>query len=197
MTKGSEAAAVSLSCDPVCNVEAIRGLDAGTAVEISGTVLTIRDASAKRLAGLIETGAPLPVALRDVILYAVGPSPAKPGQVIGSAGPTTTARLSAYLPALLEAGILGIIGKGELSAATVACLVEHQAIYFAAIGGLGALLGKTIQAATVVAFDDLGPEAIFRLEVTKLPAVVIVDATGRNFHATTRDAWRRPPSLSS
>ena len=186
-----ETSVVSISCGPTGDMEAIRRLEAGTAVEISGTLLTIRDASAKRLVRLIETGAPLPVSLNNALLYAVGPSPPKPGQVIGSAGPTTTARLASYLPAFLDAGMLGVIGKGNLPEPTVAHFVEHRAIYFAAIGGLGALLGKTIQAATVVAFDDPGPEAIFRLELVSLPAVVIVDTAGRNFHAMARDTWRR------
>jgi len=187
----SDTTVVPLSCDPACDPAAFRRLEAGTAVEISGTVLTIRDASAKRLVQLIDANAPLPVSLRNTLWYAVGPSPPKPGQVIGSAGPTTTARLSPYLPAFLSAGLLGIIGKGDLPAATIARFVEHQAIYFAAIGGLGALLGKTVRAATVVAFDELGPEAIFRLELSSLPAVVIVDAAGRNFHAMARETWRR------
>jgi fumarate hydratase subunit beta len=190
VTANSETSVVSVSCGPTCDAEAMRRLDAGTAVEISGTVLTIRDASAKRLVRLIETNAPLPVSLRNVMLYAVGPSPPKPGQVIGSAGPTTTARLASYLPAFLSAGMIAVIGKGDLPAASISLLVEHRAIYFAAIGGLGALLGKTVQAATVVAFDDLGPEAIFRLELSRLPAVVIVDAAGRNFHAIARETWR-------
>jgi fumarate hydratase subunit beta len=195
MTERPGTPAVAVTCNPTCDADDILRLEAGTAVEISGTVLTIRDASAKRLVRLLDAKEPLPVSLRGMLLYAVGPSPAKPGQVIGSAGPTTTARLSAYLPALLSAGIGGIIGKGELPADLVACLVEHKSVYFAAIGGLGALLGKTIQTARVVAFDDLGPEAIFRLDVARLPAVVIIDAAGHNFHAMAREAWRRPPSV--
>ena len=191
MTKQLQTRTVELKCDPTCEAQDIQNLLAGTAIEISGTLLTIRDASAKRLVRLLEADAPLPVSLTGMLLYAVGPSPAKPGQVIGSAGPTTTARLSSYLPALLRAGICGVIGKGDLPTEMVAGLIEHQAVYLAAVGGLGALLGKTVQSATVVAFEDLGPEAIFQFEVIKLPGVVIVDTLGQNFHKMAREAWRR------
>ena len=191
MTGLTEAAPVDVLCNPTCDDAVFGELTAGTAVEISGTLLTIRDASARRIVRMIEAGEPLPVSLRGMLLYAMGPSPPKPGQVIGSAGPTTTARFSKYLQPLFGAGIRGIIGKGELPAEDAAVFVEHSSIYFAAIGGLGALLGKTVHSATVAAFQELGPEAIFRLEVARLPAVVAVDPTGRNFHVIARQAWRR------
>jgi fumarate hydratase subunit beta len=191
MIEPPETPTVAVRCNPTCDVDDMRALAAGTPVEITGTLLSIRDASAKRLLHLVEANEAVPVSLRGMLLYAVGPSPAKPGQVIGSAGPTTTARLSAYLPALLGAGIRGIIGKGDLPPDMATLLVEHQAVYVAAVGGLGALLGKTIRSATVVAFDDLGPEAIFRLEVVKLPGVVIVDTLGQDFHKMARLAWRK------
>jgi fumarate hydratase subunit beta len=171
----------------------LASLRAGDAVELSGRVLTLRDASAARLAQAIERNEPLSVSLRNRIMYAVGPSPAKPGQVIGSAGPTTTARMGRYLPTLFAGGVRAIIGKGELHGADMAACVEHGAVYFAAIGGLGALLAKQISAASVVAFPELGPEALFELELTAFPAVVVIDRRGQNLHETARRQWRTEP----
>jgi fumarate hydratase subunit beta len=165
-------------------------LSAGDTVELTGRVLTLRDASAARLAQAIERGETLPVSLDGQIMYAVGPSPAKPGQIIGSAGPTTTERMGRYLPALFSAGVRAVIGKGELHGRDMAAFTEHGAVYFAAIGGLGALLAKQIAAATVLAYEDLGPEALYALDIVSFPAVVIIDRTGRNFHETARAAWR-------
>jgi fumarate hydratase subunit beta len=169
---------------------ALAALRAGDAVELSGSVLTLRDASAARLAQTIERNEPLPIPLQHRIMYAVGPSPAKPGQVIGSAGPTTTARMGRYLPALFAGGVRAIIGKGELHDADMAAFVEHGAVYLAAIGGLGALLAKQISAARVLAYDDLGPEALFELELAMFPAVVIIDRAGQNLHEIARSQWR-------
>ena len=166
-------------------------LSAGDSVELSGRVLTLRDASAARLAQAIERAERLPVSLDGQIMYAVGPSPAKPGQVIGSAGPTTTERMGRYLPALFTAGVRAVIGKGELHGRDMAAFTEHGAIYFAAIGGLGALLAKQIAAASVIAYDDLGPEALYVLDLVAFPAVVIIDSAGRNFHEIARAQWRR------
>jgi fumarate hydratase subunit beta len=171
---------------------ALSGLSAGDSVELTGRVLTLRDASAARLAQAIERGEPLPVSLDGQIMYAGGPSPAKPGQIIGSAGPTTTERMGRYLPALLSAGVRAVIGKGELHGRDMAAFTEHGAIYFAAIGGLGALLAKQIAAANVIAYDDLGPEALYALDLVAFPVVVIIDRAGRNFHETARAAWRLP-----
>jgi len=172
---------------------ALATLRAGDAVELTGTVLTLRDASAARLARALAIGETLPIALEDRIMYAVGPSPAKPGQVIGSAGPTTTARMGRYLPALFSAGVRAIIGKGELHGRDMTACTEHGALYLAAIGGLGALLSRQIAAARVAGYPDLGPEAIFELELTAFPAVVIIDRSGRNLHDTARAAWRTEP----
>lgn len=166
-------------------------LRAGQSVELSGRTITLRDASAARLAKSIEQGEPLPVPLAGQIMYAVGPSPAKPGQIIGSAGPTTTVRMARFLPALFSAGVAAVIGKGELHGDDMAPFLRHRAIYLAAIGGLGALLAKHITAATVVAYEDLGPEALYALEVEAFPAVVIIDRDGRNFHEEARARWRR------
>jgi fumarate hydratase subunit beta len=165
-------------------------LRAGDAVELTGSVLTFRDASAARLAGALARGESLPISLEQRIMYAVGPSPAKPGQVIGSAGPTTTARMGRYLPALFSAGVRAIVGKGELHGPDMAACTEHGALYLAAIGGLGALLAKQISAANVVAYPELGPEALFELELDAFPTVVIIDRLGQNLHETARAQWR-------
>ena len=164
---------------------------AGDAVELTGHLLTLRDASAARVAHAIDACEALPVALDGQILYAVGPSPAKPGQIIGSAGPTTTARMSRYFPAFFGAGVRAVIGKGELRGGDMAAFTERGVVYFAAIGGLGALLSRHIIAATVVAYDDLGPEALYALDVDLFPVVTIIDAAGRNFHEDARARWRR------
>jgi fumarate hydratase subunit beta len=166
-------------------------LAAGDSVELSGRVISFRDATAARLTRAIEAGDPIPVSLENKILYAVGPSPPKPGQIIGSAGPTTTARMARFLPALFAAGVRGVIGKGELHGDEMTPFLTHGAVYFAAIGGLGALLAKQISSATVVGYDDLGPEALYALEINAFPAVVIIDRQGRNFHETSRAQWRR------
>jgi fumarate hydratase subunit beta len=172
---------------------ALATLRAGDAVELSGRVLTLRDASAARLAQALAQHETLPVSLDHRIMYAVGPSPAKPGQVIGSAGPTTTARMGRYLPALFAAGVRAIIGKGELHGPDMTAFTEHGAVYLAAIGGLGALLARQISEAGVVAYADLGPEALFELELTAFPAVVIIDRFGHNLHDTARTVWRTEP----
>jgi fumarate hydratase subunit beta len=159
-------------------------------VEIGGELLSIRDATARRLFEGAEAGRALPLDLAGRLLYAVGPSPAKPGQIIGSAGPTTIERFTKYLPFLFAAGVKGVIGKGELHGPIVDAFRAAGAVYFAAIGGLGALLGKRVTAADVVAFPDLGPEAMFRLQVDSFPVVTIIDAAGRNYHDSARDRWR-------
>lgn len=166
-------------------------LRAGEAVEITGRVLTLRDATAARITGALARGEALPMSLAGQVLYAVGPSPAKPGQVIGSAGPTTIGRMARYLPALFDAGVRAVIGKGELHGDDMDAFVRRGAIYFAAIGGLGALLAKQIQAASVAAYEDLGPEALYVLDVVDFPATVIIDAHGKNFHESARAQWRR------
>lgn len=164
---------------------------AGDPVKLTGRVISLRDASAARLARTIASGQPLPVSLAGQILYAVGPSPAQPGHIIGSAGPTTTERMARFLPALFSAGVTAVIGKGELHGEDAAAFIRHRAVYLAAIGGIGALLAKRITAASVVGYDDLGPEALYALDVDAFPAVVIIDRTGRNFHEEARTAWKR------
>jgi fumarate hydratase subunit beta len=140
---------------------------------------------------MLERGEALPVDLQGRLLYAVGPSPMQPGQVVGSAGPTTTERMVRFLPAFFMRGARGIIGKGELHGDIVKSFVEHRAVYFAAIGGLGALLAKQVLVADVLAFPELGPEAMHRFQVARFPAVVIIDSLGGNLHETARAAWRR------
>jgi fumarate hydratase subunit beta len=167
-------------------------LAAGDSVELTGRVLTLRDASAARLAQALERGDSLPVSLDGQIMYAVGPSPPKPGHIIGSAGPTTTERMGRYLPALFSAGVRAVIGKGELHGRDMHAFTAGGAIYFAAIGGLGALLAKQITAATVIGYDDLGPEALYALDLVAFPAVVVIDRAGGNFHETARAQWRQP-----
>jgi fumarate hydratase subunit beta len=156
----------------------IDDLRAGDHVLISGTVLTARDAAHKRLVETLEWGDPLPVDLAGQVVYYVGPAPARPGQPIGSAGPTTSGRLDPYTPALLEAGMKGMIGKGYRSPDVRSAIAAHGAIYFAALGGTGALLAQRITTAEIVAYQDLGTEAIHRLTVVDFPAIVVNDRYG-------------------
>jgi fumarate hydratase subunit beta len=184
------AAPTRLDCRPQLSPDQTRGLRAGDPVEIYGELITVRDATARRLMELADAGKPLPTDLSGRLLYAVGPSPAKPGHVTGSAGPTTIERFTKFLPFLFSAGVRGAIGKGELHGPIVDVFREAGVLYFAAIGGLGALLGKRVVRADVVAFPELGPEAIFRFEVERFPAVTIIDGSGANYHDTARNRWR-------
>jgi fumarate hydratase subunit beta len=160
--------------------ETIKQLTAGDRVYITGMIYTARDAAHKRLVELIEAGKELPIDVKNQIIYYVGPTPAKPGQVIGSAGPTSSYRMDAYTEPLLELGLKGMIGKGERSDETKDLITKHGAIYFAAVGGAAALIAKSIKKAEVIAYEDLGPEAIHRLEVVDFPAIVINDSFGND-----------------
>ena len=166
--------------------ETARTLKAGDSCLISGVIYTARDAAHKRLCELLAAGKELPLDIRNNILYFVGPTPAKPGQAIGSAGPTTSYRMDAYSPALIEQGLTGMIGKGKRGPEVVAAMQKHGAVYFGAIGGCGALLSKCIKKAEVIAYEDLGAEAIRRLEVEDFPVVVIIDSQGNNLYETGR-----------
>ena len=166
--------------------EAARKLRAGDSCLISGVIYTARDAAHKRLCDLVEEGKSLPLDIKDSIIYFVGPTPAKPGQAIGSAGPTTSYRMDAYSPTMIACGQTGMIGKGKRGPEVVAAMKEHGAVYFGAIGGCGALLSKCIKKAEVVAYEDLGAEAIRRLEVENFPAIVIIDSEGNNLYETGR-----------
>ncbi len=169
--------------------EAVRTLKAGDSCLITGVIYTARDAAHKRLCELLDKGQPLPVDMENAIIYFVGPTPAKPGQAIGSAGPTTSYRMDAYSPALIAAGQTGMIGKGKRGPEVVAAMKEHGAVYFGAIGGCGALLSKCIKKAEIVAYEDLGAEAIRRLEVEDFPVVVIIDSEGNNLYETGRQEY--------
>ena len=166
--------------------EAARELRAGDSCLISGVIYTARDAAHKRLCDLVAEGKELPVDIRDAIIYFVGPTSAKPGQAIGSAGPTTSYRMDAYSPTLISLGLTGMIGKGKRGPEVVDAMKKHGAVYFGAIGGCGALLSKCIKKAEVVAYDDLGAEAIRRLEVENFPAIVIIDSLGNNLYESGR-----------
>lgn len=169
--------------------EAARKLKAGDSCQISGVIYTARDAAHKRLCELIDSGKPLPLDLKDSIIYFVGPTPAKPGQAIGSAGPTTSYRMDAYSPSLIAQGQTGMIGKGKRGPEVIAAMKEHGAVYFGAIGGCGALLSKCIKKAEVIAYDDLGAEAIRRLEVENFPVIVIIDSEGNNLYEIGRENY--------
>ena len=169
--------------------EAVRELKAGDSCLISGEIYTARDAAHKRLCELVEAGKELPMDVKDSIIYFVGPTPAKPGQAIGSAGPTTSYRMDAYSPTMIQQGLTGMIGKGKRGPEVISAMKEHGAVYFGAIGGCGALLSKCIKKAEIIAYEDLGAEAIRRLEVEDFPAIVIIDSEGNNLYETGRAAY--------
>ena len=169
--------------------EAVRNLKAGDSCLISGVIYTARDAAHKRLCELVAEGKELPLDVKDNIIYFVGPTPAKPGQAIGSAGPTTSYRMDAYSPILIKEGLTGMIGKGKRGPEVVDAMKECGAVYFGAIGGCGALLSKCIKKAEVIAYEDLGAEAIRRLEVEDFPAIVIIDSEGNNLYETGKAAY--------
>ena len=155
--------------------ETAGSLRAGDSVRISGTILAARDAAHKRMVECLKKGESLPVTLEGQIVYYVGPSPAKPGEVIGSAGPTTSGRMDAYTPFLLDNGLSGMIGKGYRSAAVVESMKKHGVPYMAAVGGAGALIAKSIKKYTVLAWPELGPEALALMEVENFPAIVVIN----------------------
>lgn len=166
--------------------EKINSLKSGDEVLLSGTVYTGRDAAHKRMIALIEKGEPLPFDIRGQIIYYVGPCPAPEGKIIGSAGPTTSGRMDAYAPHLISLGLKGMIGKGLRDDNVVEAIKKHGAIYFGAIGGAGALISSCIKKQEIIAFEDLGTEAIRKLEVKNLPCVVIIDATGNDMYKEGR-----------
>ena len=169
--------------------ETARTLKSGDSCLLSGVIYTARDAAHKRLCECIAHGEKLPMDIEDSIVYFVGPAPAKPGEVIGSAGPTTSYRMDAYSPQLIALGQTGMIGKGKRSNEVVEAMKEHGAVYFGTIGGCGALLSRCIKKSEVIAYDDLGAEAIRRLEVENFPVVVIIDSQGNNLYETGRVAY--------
>jgi fumarate hydratase subunit beta len=162
--------------------EDIRCLRAGDYLLLSGTIYTARDAAHKRMIETLEQGGELPIDVKGNFIYYLGPTPARPGTVIGSAGPTTSSRMDKYTPELLGRGLSGMIGKGKRSQAVIDAIVENGAVYMAAVGGAGALLSKCIKSSEVIAYDDLGTEAIRKLTVEELPVIVIVDSVGNNLY---------------
>ena len=169
--------------------ELSRTLHAGDQVLLSGTIYTSRDAGHKRMCEALARGEELPFDPTDATIYYVGPTPAKPGQAIGSAGPTTSGRMDAYAPRMMEAGARGMIGKGARLPEVIDAIREYEGTYFGAIGGAGALLAKSIKKAELIAYEDLGAEALRRLEVEDMPLVVIIDSQGNNLYEKGREEY--------
>ncbi len=169
--------------------EDARSLKSGDYVYVTGTIYTARDAAHKRMQEALDRGEALPLELKNNVIYYMGPSPAREGRPIGSAGPTTASRMDKYAPALLDLGLKGMIGKGKRSQAVKDAIVRNGAVYFAAVGGAGALLSKSILSSEVIAYDYLGTEAIRRLEVKDFPVIVVIDAEGNNLYETATAAY--------
>lgn len=169
--------------------EKVKDLKAGDNVLISGTVYTARDAAHKRLVELLDKGEKLPMDVEDAIIYYVGPTPTKPGRTFGSAGPTTSYRMDPYAPRLLDVGLKGMIGKGLRSKEVIEAIKRNTGVYFAAIGGAAALIGKCVKKAELIAYEDLGAEAIRKLEVEDLPVVVVIDSEGNNLYEEGQEAY--------
>ena len=180
---------MAISINTPLTQETARQLKSGDSCLLSGVIYTARDAAHKRLCELVAQGKELPLDINGSIIYFVGPTPARPGEVIGSAGPTTSYRMDAYSPTLIALGQTGMIGKGKRSPEVVAAMKEHGAVYFGATGGCGALLSQCIKKSEVIAYDDLGAEAIHRLEVENFPVIVIIDSYGNNLYETGRMAY--------
>ena len=166
--------------------ELAKSLHAGDTVLLTGTIYTSRDAGHKRMCESLAKGEPLPFDPQDATIYYVGPTPAKPGQVIGSAGPTTSGRMDAYAPTMLSVGARGMIGKGARLPEVVEAMKQHSGVYFGAIGGAGALLAKCIKECELIAYEDLGAEALRKLYVEDMPLVVIIDSQGNNLYESGR-----------
>ncbi|WP_040210102.1 Fe-S-containing hydro-lyase [Clostridium polynesiense] len=164
------------------NSEIVKELKAGDTVLITGTIYTARDAAHKRLVELIDKGEKLPFDIEGSIIYYVGPTPAKPDMAIGSAGPTTSYRMDPYAPKLLDLGLKGMIGKGARNEEVINAIKRNCGVYFAAIGGAGALIGKSIEEAEIIAYEDLGAEAVRKLKVKDFPVVVVIDSQGNNLY---------------
>ena len=164
--------------------EKVENLHSGDYVYITGTIYSARDAAHLRMYNAVSNNEKLPFNIKDQIIYYLGPTPAKPGQVIGSAGPTTSSRMDKYTPLLLSKGLKGMIGKGKRSQAVIDAIVKEKAVYMAAVGGAGALLSKCIKESEVIAYDDLGTEAIRKMRVENLPVIVVIDSEGHNLYET-------------
>lgn len=171
------------------SAEKAKALKAGDMVLISGTVYTARDAAHKKMTELLAAGGVLPFELQDAIIYYVGPTPAKPGNVIGSAGPTTSGRMDAYTPTLLDLGLKGMIGKGARNAEVIASIRKNGAVYFAAIGGAAAVMAQCVRSVEIIAYEELGAEAVRKLEVVDLPVIVAIDSQGNNYYEIGQQAY--------
>lgn len=169
--------------------ELAKTLHAGDTVYVTGEIYTSRDAGHKRMCEALERGEALPFDPKDATIYYVGPTPAKPGQVIGSAGPTTSGRMDAYAPTMMSVGARGMIGKGARLPEVIEAMKAHSGVYFGAIGGAGALLAKCIKKADLIAYEDLGAEALRKLYIEDMPLVVIIDSEGKNLYEEGRAAY--------
>lgn len=169
--------------------EVIKTLTVGQEILLSGTIYTGRDAAHKRLVSLLQEGKSLPFDIKDQIIFYVGPTPCKPNMVFGSGGPTTAGRMDAYTPTLLSLGLHGMIGKGYRTQEVKEAMIKYQGIYFGAVGGAGAILSSCVTKCEVIAFDDLGPEAIRRLEVKDMPLVVVIDCLGNDLYEIGRKEY--------
>ena len=174
---------------PISDEDA-KSLHSGDYVYITGTIYTARDAAHKRMAEALSAGQPLPIDMKNNIIYYMGPSPAREGRPIGSAGPTTASRMDKYAPTLLDEGLTGMIGKGKRTKEVIDAVVRNHAVYFAAVGGAGALLSKCIVSSEIVCYEDLGAEAVRKLEVKDFPAIVVVDSDGNNLYETAIKEYR-------
>ena len=171
--------------------EDVTKLKAGDIVYLTGTMYTARDAAHKRLVDLILNGEELPFDLKGAVIYYVGPTPPKPGEVIGSAGPTTSYRMDPYAPTLIEHGLKGMIGKGKRNEAVKEACKKHKAVYFGAVGGAAALIAKAIKNAEIIAYPELGPEAVRKIEVEDFPVVVVNDTYGNDLYEEGRKLWEQ------
>lgn len=171
--------------------DTIKNLRAGDVVRITGPVYTARDAAHKRMTEALAAGKPLPFDITGQVVYYVGPSPTKPGEVVGSAGPTTSGRMDKYTPTLIEKGMRGMIGKGSRSKEVIDACVKYGAVYFVAVGGAAAVISQSIKGEEMIAYEDLGPEAIRRYEVEDFPAIVCIDAEGNDFYKVGIAKYRK------
>ena len=171
--------------------EDAKSLKAGDYVYLTGTIYSARDAAHKRMSEALERGEQLPLDIEGNVIYYMGPSPAREGRPIGSAGPTTAGRMDPYTPTLLDLGMGGMIGKGKRTQDVVDAIVRNGAVYFAAVGGAGAILSKRILSSEVIAYDDLGPEAIRKLEIENLPVVVVIDSEGNDLYKTAIEKYKK------
>lgn len=169
----------------------VADLSAGDEVLLTGTIYTARDQAHKRLCALLDKDEALPLELEGNIIYFAGPTPTPPGKAVGSAGPTTAGRMDAFSPRLIACGLKGMIGKGARSPEVMEAMKQHGAVYFAATGGAGALIAKCIKTSTCIAYEDLGPEAIYRMEVENLPLVVAIDSRGGNLYLTGPEKYKK------